>query len=115
MSRKLVYLLLPGIFLHELTHAVLARPYGDVAIDWAEAMVWIEFDRAPPHAALLALLGPTVIGVPLIIATMLLLLYFPPNLSDPVVLFWLAINMVLYAAPSPQDVDSALSVVRDTV
>ena len=92
--------LMPGVVLHEATHATLAWPWIDVKWRWDEIAVDLYgADRAPPLVVTVALLGPTLIGWLVGVGVVLALLTgFTISLSLPVVLYaigqWMLLSLM---------------------
>lgn len=99
-----IYLLLPGIALHELAHATVARRWADVDVDWTIPRVEIEWGEDVPVIALFAtFLAPLWPGGLAALALAQLL----PGMHSALAL-WLLVNWLLLAGPSVVDVASLL-------
>jgi len=102
-----VYLLAPGVAIHELAHAVAGQRYGDVEIDWERPQVTIDWnDRIPVWGVFFYFLAPLFVGGATAFAMPKLLAIVPEALT-----WWLLINWILLAGPSIMDVahlDAAL-------
>jgi len=95
-----IYLLLPGIALHEFAHAWVGRCYGDVAIDWTRPQVHIDWDDGVPVWGVVGFLfAPLVIGGLSAFAIPFLLPIVPTAVE-----IWLVCNWLLLAGPSVVDV-----------
>lgn len=101
---------LPPTLAHELTHMLLSVPWADeTAIAWHEHGVsnfvaWSE--DAPQWAVVLASLGPTFLGALVGIGGLWQIVAAPPSSgTDMLITGALAAWWVIYAAPSPDDMD----------
>lgn len=95
-----VYVLLPGVVLHELAHAVVGQRYGAVEIDWTRPAVEVDWnDRVPVWAVFAYFLAPLPVGG-LVAFTLAAVLPMAP----PTVAIWLVLNWVLLAGPSVVDI-----------
>lgn len=102
-----VYLIVPGIALHELSHAVAGRRYGAVSVDWTRPAVDIEWnDPVPVWGVVAFYLAPLVTGGLVAIALPLAFGAVPA-----VVDVWLVLNWILLAGPSVTDVRGLVSAV----
>ena len=105
--KRLLYLAIPGIVAHELVHAAVGRAIGGaVSIDWSVPEVHLSVEDCHPRDVILANLAPSVVGLPLLGAFVLSLtqLSGPLTLAEVLVLYWLAINLFVFALPSPSDI-----------
>lgn len=94
-----IYVLVPGIALHELAHAVVGRRYGDVQIDWVRAQCSIEWDDTVPGWGVIAFfLAPLVVGGIVALALPVVLPAVPAAVD-----VWLICNWLLLAGPSIGD------------
>lgn len=102
-----VWLLMPAVVLHELTHAVIADRWADVEIDWSEPAVWMIWpSETPPLGYLSAFLSPMVIGyaVGLLAVGACVIDVFP---SLPLwASIWLGGNWLYYSFPTRSDLSS---------
>jgi hypothetical protein len=95
-----IYLLIPGIALHELAHALIGRRYGDVEIDWTRPHVRIDWnDRVPVWGIFGFFLGPFIPGGLAAFALAVVLPVTPVEVD-----VWLVLNWILLAGPSVLDV-----------
>lgn len=62
--KTVVWLLMPSVILHELTHGWIAQRWADkVRVDWSEPNIWTYWPQEPPVAGYLAaFLAPMIIG-----------------------------------------------------
>lgn len=98
---------LPGLLLHELTHAVVARPFVDgITFHWSEiavSLVWSDERRWPRICAHLAPLGVGyLVGMAAVVSVVVL-----DMAVHPLAFGWLALQWLLYVGPSPADVGVA--------
>lgn len=103
-----IFVLVPGIAIHELAHARVGRRYGDVDVDWTRPHVRIEWDDSVPvwgifgfFLAPIALGGLAAFAVPAALA-------IAPTAVD----VWLVLNWFLLAGPSVLDVRELVHVLR---
>lgn len=95
-----VYVLVPGIAIHELAHAVSGRRYGDVEVDWTRPAVDVDWnDTVPVWGAFAFFLAPLIPGGLVAFA-----LPFAFELVPAAVDVWLVANWALLAGPSVLDV-----------
>lgn len=95
-----VFLLVPGIAIHELAHAVAGRRYGAVEIDWTRPHVDVDWnDTVPVWGVFAFFLAPLVAGG-LVAFTLPLAFPIVPAAVD----VWLVLNWLLLAGPSVLDV-----------
>jgi len=95
-----IFLLVPGIAVHELAHARVGRRYGDTDIDWTRPYVRIDWDDSVPVWGIFGFfLAPLVVGgiTAFAIPTVL-------SISPTAVDVWIIINWILLAGPSVLDV-----------
>lgn len=97
------------VFLHELTHAVVAVPWVEtiglilyprieIAVEWR--------DSTPGWAIVLSHYAPLFLGVSMGIVSILYVLYsgyIPDDLTSWIVVSMLAVWWVIYTAPSKKD------------
>ena len=106
VTRAIVYTLAWGGVLHELAHAIVARQWADVSIEWSvPAQCRITWPAETPVTRVMAAhLAPVWIGVPLgivgALAAVAGLLSAVPWWAWP----WLILNWLLFATPSKRDV-----------
>jgi len=101
-----IYVLLPGVALHELAHVLVGHRYGDVDIDWTRPVVTVDWnDRVPVWGVFGYFLAPLIVGG-LTAFVMPLLLPLTPGTID----IWLVANLLLLAGPSALDVRSLVLV-----
>jgi|GEM_PF-3313801 len=94
-----VYLVIPGVAIHELAHAAVGRRYGTVSIDWTTPCVEMDWpDAVPVWGVVGFFLAPMCVGGCVAFA---LPLVFPlvPVWAD----VWLLVNWLLLAGPSALD------------
>lgn len=98
-----IYLLWPGVILHEFTHYVVASFFGEVEIDWSgTAKAAITFDEdVPLWAVWLTFYAPWVVGgltAPLALSTL-------SGFEGPLfaLALWLRVNWLLYFGLSVGD------------
>lgn len=95
-----IYVLVPGIALHELAHAVAGSRYGDVEVDWTRPVVDVDWnDTVPVWGVFAFFLAPLVVGGLVAFA-----LPFAFALDPAAVDVWLIVNWLLLAGPSVLDV-----------
>jgi hypothetical protein len=116
--RRLLWVLLPGAVLHELTHAAAAALWGSYRIDWYREAPWwawpaasIEMDfpdDAPGYAPLVAMVAPLVVGLALglpvayLVSVVMLTLW--GYLLPMVVGGWMLVNIGYYLGASSTDI-----------
>ena len=106
----LLLLTLPGAVAHEITHALVARPFAQsIQFRWDEiavVIVWRDDRRWPRVAALLApLANGYIVGVAVVVVVLL------ADLSvNGLVLAYGAVQWVLYVWGSVRDVVAALAI-----
>jgi hypothetical protein len=102
--RWVLWLLLPGRALHELTHAVVGQRWAAaVAIDWRRPAVSFVWDDAPYYGVLATHLAPFVLGYTVgtvVIAAMLFGGLFEVSLLGA---GWLVANWLYYSFPTRGD------------
>jgi hypothetical protein len=94
-----VFLVVPGVALHELVHAAAGRRYGAVSVDWTRPHVDVDWpDQVPVWGVVGFYLGPMAVGG---LCAFALPVVFPlvPVWVDA----WLVVNWVLLAGPSVLD------------
>ena len=95
-----IYVLLPGVALHELAHALVGRRYGAVSVDWTRPVVDVDWnDRVPVWGLFGFFLAPLVAGGLVAFA-----LPFAFPVVPATVDVWLVANWLLLAGPSVLDV-----------
>ena len=101
-----VYLLVPGIAIHELAHVGVGRRYGDVEVDWTRPHVAIEWDESVPVWGVFGFfLAPLLVGGLAAFAVPAALAIAPTTVD-----IWLVLNWFLLAGPSFVDVRSLILV-----
>lgn len=106
--RWIVWLIVPAMILHELTHAAIARRWADVEIDWHAPVVIMHWNDAPRLAVVAAHLAPLAVGYSLgVLGAAAALGGFWPDLSL-LAWTWLLGNWLNYTALSVED----LSILR---
>lgn len=104
-----VYLLVPGIALHELAHAAVGRRYGAIEIDWTRPHVDVDWnDEVPVWGVVGFFLAPLILGG-FVSFTLPALFPVAPTAVDA----WLVINWLLLAAPSVLDVLGLLAAIGE--
>lgn len=99
-----VYLVVPGVALHELAHAVVARRWARVSVDWTAPRVTIRWDDAvPAYALFAAFLAPLFVGGAVALALAPVVGTLPDWLA-----IWVIVNWLLLAGPSVVDVVALL-------
>lgn len=107
-----VWLLMPAVILHEMTHAIIAERWAEVKIDWSEPVCTIIWPQEPPVGGYLAaFLAPMGIGYTIALvlggaATVGLLPTLPLWF-----LIWAGGNWLYYSFPTPSD----LSAIGDVI
>ena len=97
-QKWLLWAIMPGIILHEFTHAAVASKWADVEMDWEEVAVRMHWRPGTPRWAIAAAhLAPTVVGW-LVGVSVVLLALVGVSVSVPLVLLiWLLLQWVLYS------------------
>lgn len=104
-----IYVVVPGIALHELSHAAVGRRYGDVAIDWTRPVVELDWnDEVPVWGVFGFFLAPLLAGG---LASFALAVVLP--IASPPVAAWLLVNWLLLAGPSVLDVRELVAVLAE--
>lgn len=94
-----VYLVVPGIAIHELVHAAVGRRYGDVRVDWTRPHVEMDWPNEVPVWGVVGFyLGPMMVGG-LCAFALPVVLPLVPAWADA----WLLVNWFLLAGPSVLD------------
>lgn len=102
-----VYLLVPGIALHELAHASVGELYADVAIDWTRPHVELDWhDEVPIWGVVATLFAPLVLGGFAALGLAVVIQLVPTAVA-----IWLGINWLLLAGPSIGDVVALILIV----
>lgn len=101
---------LPATLAHELTHLLLALPWATesaIVIDDVGAAHLVDWEPGTPRwAIVLASLGPTILGSIVGLVGLWLLVQSPPGtLNDWLLAGAIAGWWVIYASPSPADLD----------
>jgi hypothetical protein len=95
-----IFVLVPGIAIHELAHALVGRRYGDVDVEWTRPRVRMDWaDRVPVWGIFGFFLAPLPVGG-LVAFALPVVLPAVPVAAD----IWLVLNWVLLAGPSVLDV-----------
>lgn len=103
-----IFLLLPGVAIHELAHAVVGRRYADVEIDWTVPKVVLDWhDEVPIWGPVGVYLAPLWVGG---VTAFALAVVLP--MAPPAVVAWLVINWILLAGPSVLDVVTLVAILR---
>lgn len=113
-----VWVLVPGIVFHELTHVVVARPWAaETGVDWSgdaplARMVWPP--ETPAWAVVAAHLAPVVVGTFIGSFAAATVLNDPQAVAgvSPSLAGYLALNWLAYALPSPSDVAPVVEVIQ---
>lgn len=102
--RWVVWVFVPGLVLHEVTHAFAARRWADVNIDWTEIRVTMEWNDAPITAVIGANLLPTIIGYTIGgVALVSISSGVSPKLGA-LGWVWLIGNWLIYSMPTRDDI-----------
>jgi hypothetical protein len=105
-----IYVLVPGIALHELAHAVAGSRYGDVEVDWTRPVVDVNWnDTVPVWGVFAFFLAPLVAGGIAAFA-----FAFGLGLAPTAVDVWLIANWLLLAGPSVLDVRGLVAVLVES-
>lgn len=100
-----VYIVVPGIALHELAHAAVGTRYADVAIIWERPHVELDwYDEVTIWGVVATLFAPLVLG-----GIVAFGLAFVVEAVPAAVAVWLGINWLLLAGPSVGDVVALLA------
>lgn len=99
-----IYVLVPGIAIHELAHAAVGRRYADVEIVWERPHVDLDWhDEVPIWGVVATLFAPLVVGGFAAFALAAVVEAVPTAVT-----VWLVINWLLLAGPSVGDVVALL-------
>lgn len=110
--RSVVWLLVPGIILHELTHWYAASTLPGATpreIDWRVPTCTVEYDRAPRRTVLLTQLAPSLAGFAVGWVSLVLLsqgIAHAPTVGLAATV-WLLGNWLVYSLPTLDDVRGA--------
>lgn len=103
-----IFIIVPGIALHELAHAAVGRRYASVTIIWDRPHVELDWhDEVPIWGVVATLFAPLVVGGFAAFALAVVV-----ELVPAVVAVWLAINWLLLAGPSIGDVVALLLILE---
>ncbi len=96
-------LLLPGVVAHELTHILVAQPWGSGSIDWDHIACELEWrsDRPAPRAA--AMIAPLVGGYALGVGIVAVALGQPGITVHTGLLAYASVNWLAYTVASVAD------------
>ena len=103
---------LPGALVHELVHAITAKPFGAVAIDW-DALAWEahwESESPAPRAA--AHIAPLGAGYAVAMGAVGLVLARPAMTIHAGIMAYVAVNWLILTVASASDVLVTLHYLR---
>lgn len=101
----LLALFLPGVLLHELTHAVVASPFADVDIVWGAVAVDMEWRPSTPRGAVaIAHLAPLLVGWLTGLVFVVGHVLYQPDLPGLAMIF-VVVQWLLYTVPVLGDLD----------
>lgn len=105
-------LLLPGVVAHELTHILVAQPWGSGHIDWDDIACEIEWrsDHPAPRAA--AHIAPLVAGYALAVGALAVVLGQPTVSIHAGLLAYVSVNWLAYTVASVADLAVCLHYLR---
>lgn len=105
-------LLLPGVVAHELTHAIVASPWGEWALNWDAIAVEIQWTSPRPGPRAAAHIAPLVAGYAFAVGAVAAVLGFPSITIHAGLLAYVAVNWMYYTVASFSDVAVALAFAR---
>jgi len=105
-------LLLPGVVAHELTHAIVAAPWGETSLDWDAIAFEVEWTSPHPGPRAIAHIAPLVSGYALAFGTIAAVLGYPGLTIHFGLLAYVSVNWLYYTAASFTDVAVALDYAR---
>jgi len=104
--------MLPGALVHELTHAITARPFGEVAIDWDDLAWSAEWDTASPAPRAAAHIAPLGAGYAVAMGLVGILLMRPAMSIHAGILAYVAVNWLILTVASASDLLVTLHYLR---
>ena len=105
-------LLLPGVVAHELTHAIVAQPWGETSMDWDEIAFEVEWSSPHPGPRAAAHIAPLVSGYAFAVGALAAVLGWPGLTIHAGILAYVSVNWLYYTAASFTDVAVALAFAR---
>jgi hypothetical protein len=105
-------LLLPGVVAHELTHALVATPWGSTSLDWDEIAFIAEWDSPHPAPRAASHIAPLVSGYAVAVGVLAIALGQPGITVDAGLLAYCSVNWLAYTVASLSDIRMALAYFR---
>lgn len=105
-------LLLPGVVAHELTHAIVATPWGRWSLDWDAIAVSIEWTSPRPGPRAAAHIAPLVAGYAFAVGAIAAVLGLPGLTIHVGLLAYVSVNWLYYTVASFSDVAVAMAFAR---
>jgi len=105
-------LLLPGVVAHELTHAIVAWPWGETTLDWDAIAFECSWSSPHPGPRAAAHIAPLVSGYAAAVGVLALALGQPGITVHAGLLAYVSVNWLYYTAASFSDVAVALAYFR---
>ncbi|WP_251342435.1 hypothetical protein [Haloplanus halophilus] len=98
---------LPGAVAHELTHALVARPWGAARLNWDEVACDIEWDGDDYLGRAVAAIAPLVVGSALTVGLWLTVAGRPGSIIGLAVSAYAILNLAIYTVASAVDLHRA--------
>lgn len=94
---------LPGVVLHELTHAVVAHRWADWVVDWDAIGVELAWRTSHPAPRAASAIAPLVIGSALTVLVFATVVGQPGTIVGLALVAFLGVNLAIYTVASVAD------------
>lgn len=105
-------LLLPGVVAHELTHALVAAPWGNWQLDWDEIACIVQWESGHPAPRAASHIAPLVAGYALAVGAVAAVIGQPGITIHTGLLAYVSVNWLAYTAATVADLRLFLSALQ---
>jgi hypothetical protein len=105
-------LLLPGVVAHELTHALVAHPWGEWSLDWDAIACEVEWHSEHPAPRAASHIAPLVGGYALAVGAVAAVLGRPGITIHAGLLAYVSVNWLLFTVATVADLRLFLSALQ---